>query len=95
MTLNLDTGDRTWGHLARTEHYGRVTDPSDYILLTKDELKSEPYCSTAQASHCMVYAKNNVKTFGVYNPRAAVLVSGYYTKFQFVNCNVIPTVFIQ
>uniref|UniRef100_A0A1B6E325 U8 snoRNA-decapping enzyme n=2 Tax=Clastoptera arizonana TaxID=38151 RepID=A0A1B6E325_9HEMI len=74
MAVSKDTGDRTWGHLATTEHFGRVTDMSDYIFLSQDDLKNEPYKSSAKASHCMLYAKNNVKTFGVYNPRAAVLM---------------------
>lgn len=73
--MSKNTGDRTWGHLATTEHYGRVTDSSDYIQVGKECLKNDPYYNSAQASHCMIFARNNTKTFGVYNPRAAILVS--------------------
>lgn len=73
--MSSDTGDRTWGHLASTEHFGRITDSSDYIQVDKENLENDPYYNSTQASHCMIFARNNVKTFGVYNPRAAVLVS--------------------
>lgn len=73
--MSLDTGDRTWGHLASTEQYGRITDSSDYIQVDKENLENDPYYNSTQASHCMIFARNKTKTFGVYNPRAAVLVS--------------------
>lgn len=74
-----DTGDRTWGSsawcLSATEHFGRPSpSESDYLLVTKDELKKPLYKECTQASHCMVFARNNEKIFGVYNPRAAVLM---------------------
>ncbi|XP_054287088.1 U8 snoRNA-decapping enzyme isoform X2 [Macrosteles quadrilineatus] len=69
-----DTGDRTWGHLASTEHFGRITDSSDYIQVDRDNLKNDPYFNSTQASHCMIFARNDKKTFGVYNPRAAILM---------------------
>uniref|UniRef100_A0A1B6F6U7 U8 snoRNA-decapping enzyme n=2 Tax=Cuerna arida TaxID=1464854 RepID=A0A1B6F6U7_9HEMI len=72
--MSSDTGDRTWGHLATTEHYGRITDTSDYIQVDKENLKNDPYYNSSQASHCMIFARNNIKTFGVYNPRAAILM---------------------
>lgn len=73
--MSQDSGDRTWGHLASTEHYGRITDSSDYITVDKENLKNDPYYNSTHASHCMIFARNNNKTFGVYNPRAAILVS--------------------
>uniref|UniRef100_A0A1B6M9X2 U8 snoRNA-decapping enzyme n=2 Tax=Graphocephala atropunctata TaxID=36148 RepID=A0A1B6M9X2_9HEMI len=72
--MSSDTGDRTWGHLATTEHYGRITDAADYIQVDKDNLKNDPYYNSSQASHCMIFARNDKKTFGVYNPRAAILM---------------------
>lgn len=78
--MEEDTGDRTWGNsawrLAATERFGRPSpSESDYVLVSKDELNKPLYRDCVQASHCMIFAKNNEKTFGVYNPRAAVLVS--------------------
>lgn len=76
--MSFDTGDRTWGHLASTEHFGRITESSDYIQVDKENLENDPYYNSTQASHCMIFARNKTKTFGVYNPRAAVLVSSEY-----------------
>lgn len=73
--MATNTGDRTWGHLASTEHFGRISNPQDYIEVEKENLKNDPYFNSTQASHCMIFARNDKKTFGVYNPRAAILVS--------------------
>nr|XP_018900102.1 PREDICTED: uncharacterized protein LOC109032434 [Bemisia tabaci]XP_018900103.1 PREDICTED: uncharacterized protein LOC109032434 [Bemisia tabaci]XP_018900104.1 PREDICTED: uncharacterized protein LOC109032434 [Bemisia tabaci]XP_018900105.1 PREDICTED: uncharacterized protein LOC109032434 [Bemisia tabaci] len=69
-----DTGDRTWGHLASTEIYGRPSTADEYTELTKEEINSEHYSSKTNACHCLLFARKNKKTFGVYNPRATVLM---------------------
>ncbi|XP_075225023.1 U8 snoRNA-decapping enzyme-like isoform X2 [Lycorma delicatula] len=75
-----NTGDRTWGvdnspyRLASTEHFGRPSTPDEYIHVKQDELKLPLYKDCTQASHCMIYARNNEKIFGVYHPRASVLM---------------------
>lgn len=75
--MNSDTGDRTWGHLADTELFGRVSNLSDYIQLPTDALKDPQYQKCTQACHCMVFARNTARVFNVYSARAAVLVSDY------------------
>lgn len=69
------TGDRTWGWLGSTEQFGRVPDPQEFIVIPKSQIHDEKYANSTQAAHCLVYAENNQKTFGIYNPRASILVS--------------------
>lgn len=75
--MNSDTGDRTWGHLADTELFGRVSNCADYIQLSTDALKDPQYHECTQACHCMIFARSTERIFNVYSSRAAVLVSDY------------------
>lgn len=71
---SADTGDRTWGHLADTELFGRISDSADYILLSTDDLKDPQYHDCTQACHCMIFARNLEKIFNIYSTRASVLM---------------------
>lgn len=75
--MNSDTGDRTWGHLADTELFGRVSDSADYTQLSIDALKDPQYHGYTHACHCMIFARNSERIFNVYIARAAILVSVY------------------
>lgn len=72
MIFNTEnTGDLTWGHLKDSESFGRKTSSEDFILWKEEtnfKIKTE-------ASHCLLYARNNSKIFDVYHPRASILVS--------------------
>ncbi|KAG8227543.1 hypothetical protein J437_LFUL008415 [Ladona fulva] len=69
-----ETGDNTWGHLASTSHFGSPSVVSDHITLRKEDIGSEKYKNYTHASHCMLYAKNNDKAFGIYKRRATILM---------------------
>lgn len=69
------TGDRTWGWLGSTEHFGRIPEPQEFIVIPKLQIHDEKYAQSTQAAHCLIYAENNEKVFGIYNPRASILVS--------------------
>lgn len=73
LFFSSDTGDLTWGHLEDTEVYGRKAPADDFIEIDRNAMKdkSEIKC---EASHCLIYAKNNKKVFDVYSPRAVILV---------------------
>lgn len=70
-----NTGDRTWGWLGNTEHFGREPDPREFIVIPKSQMNDEKYKCSTNAAHCMIYAENDEKIFNVYSPRAAILVS--------------------
>lgn len=70
------TGDCTWGWLGSTEQFGRDPEPNEFIIIPKSEIHDEKYARSTQATHCLIYADNsNERIFGIYNPRAAILVS--------------------
>jgi hypothetical protein len=69
-----DTGDGTWGHLADTEHFGRVS--RDYIVVPKADFDLPKYRGSTRAGHCMIYSRSEEKIFGIYTARAMILVSG-------------------
>lgn len=68
-----DTGDRTWGHLADKEHFGRVS--RNYIVVPKADLDLPKYCGSTRAGHCMIYSRSEERIFGIYSARAVILVS--------------------
>lgn len=72
--MNADTGDRTWGHLADTELFGRVSDSADYMQLPTDALKDPQYHECTQACHCMIFARSSQRIFNIYSARAAILM---------------------
>jgi hypothetical protein len=67
------TGDSTWGHLAETEHFGRVS--RNYIVVPKSDLDLPKYRGSTRAGHCMIYSRSEERIFGVYSARAMILVS--------------------
>lgn len=69
------TGDHTWGWLGSTEQFGRDTNPRDFTVIPKSQICDQKYKQSTQAAHCAIYANNDDKIFGIYNARAAVLVS--------------------
>lgn len=69
------TGDCTWGWLGSTEQFGREAEPNEFIVIQKSQLQDEKYTCSTQAAHCVIYADNSEKIFGIYNARATVLVS--------------------
>ncbi|XP_066992707.1 U8 snoRNA-decapping enzyme [Anabrus simplex] len=69
-----ETGDRSWGHLADTECFGRSCLNSDYVIISKEDLNLPQYKKSTQACHCMIYSRHTDKVFGIYHPRAAVLM---------------------
>lgn len=73
MTDAADTGDSTWGHLADTEHFGRVS--RNYIVVPKADLDLPKYRGSTRAGHCMIYSRSEERIFGVYSSRAMILVS--------------------
>ena len=75
--MNSDSGDRTWGHLAETELFGRVSDSADHIEMSIDVLDKPQYHNCTHACHCMIFARNTERIFNVYCARAAILVSLY------------------
>lgn len=74
--FSSNTGDLTWGHLEDTEVYGRRTVEDDYIQVDRETV-SKQYPIGREASHCLIYAKNNNKIFDVYCCRAVVLVCNF------------------
>lgn len=69
------TGDHTWGHLGSTEQFGRDAESNEFVVIPKSQIYDKKYVSSTQAAHCIIYAENNEKIFGIYNARAAILVS--------------------
>jgi len=69
------TGDRTWGWLSDTEQFGRDAEPNEFKVIPKSQIQNNKYARSTQAVHCLIYAENNEKVFGIYNPRAAILVN--------------------
>lgn len=69
------TGDYTWGWLGSTEQFGRDAEPNEFIVIPKSQIHDSKYACSTQAVHCLIYAENNEKIFGIYNPRATILVS--------------------
>ncbi|XP_025207964.1 uncharacterized protein LOC112603555 isoform X2 [Melanaphis sacchari] len=78
-SVMTSTGDRTWGWLGSTEGFGRLPEPNEFIVIPKSQIYNEKYtsCST-QAAHCLIYAENDEKVFGIYNPRASILMQLRY-----------------
>jgi hypothetical protein len=68
-----DTGESTWGHLADTEHFGRVS--RNYVVVPKADLNLPKYRGSTRAGHCMIYSRSEERIFGIYSARAMVLVS--------------------
>jgi hypothetical protein len=68
-----DTGDRTWGYLADTEHFGRVS--RNYSVVPKADLDLPKYRGSTRAGHCMIYSRSEERIFGIYSARAMILVS--------------------
>lgn len=68
------TGDRTWGWLGNTEEFGRDAEPNEFKVIPNSQILNEKYLCGTQAAHCMIYAENTEKVFGIYNPRATILV---------------------
>lgn len=75
ILVMTSTGDRTWGWLGSTEEFGRDAEPNEFEVICKSELLDKKYSCATQAAHCMIYAENTEKVFGIYNPRASILVS--------------------
>lgn len=76
LTLVMtNTGDRTWGWLGSTEAFGRLPEPNEFIVIPKTQIYCDKYASSTQAAHCLIYAETSEKVFGIYNPRASILVS--------------------
>jgi hypothetical protein len=73
MTEAADTGDSTWGRLAHTEHFGRVS--RNYIVVPKADLNLPKYRGSTRAGHCMIYSRSEERIFGIYRARAMILVS--------------------
>jgi hypothetical protein len=73
MTEAAGTGDSTWGHLADTEHFGRVS--RNYIVVPKADLDLPKYRGSTHAGHCMIYSRSEERIFGIYSSRAMILVS--------------------
>ncbi|KAJ4439640.1 hypothetical protein ANN_07768 [Periplaneta americana] len=67
-----NTGDRSWGHLADTEHFGRAC--TNYIVIAKEDLDQPQYCGSTHAGHCMIYSRTNERIFGIYSARAVILM---------------------
>lgn len=72
MTSN---GDHTWGWLGSTEQFGRLPELNEFIVIPKSQIRDEKYACSTNAAHCLIYAENSEKVFGIYNPRATILVS--------------------
>ncbi|VVC35970.1 NUDIX hydrolase domain,NUDIX hydrolase domain-like,Zinc finger, C2CH-type,NUDIX hydrolase, conserved [Cinara cedri] len=72
------TGDRTWGWLGSTEQFGRDAESNEFVVIPKSQLHNDKYTSSTQAAHCIIYAENEEKIFGIYNARAAVLMQLRY-----------------
>jgi hypothetical protein len=68
-----DTGDGTWGHLADTEHFGRVS--RKCIIVPRADLDLPKYRGSTRAVHCMIYSRSEERIFGIYSSRAIILVS--------------------
>lgn len=77
-TTMSETGDRSWGHLADTELFGRSNGKCEYAIVSDDKSAEFSSSECTQAAHCMIYSKFSDKVFGIYNPRAAILVSRYH-----------------
>lgn len=73
MTDMADTGDRSWGHLADTEHFGRPC--TNYIIVPKADFDLPKYRRSTRAAHCMIYSRTEERIFGIYRARAMILVS--------------------
>lgn len=71
----ISNGDHTWGWLGSTEHFGRISELNEFIVIPKSQLQDEKYAYSTQAAHCLIYAENSKKIFNIYNPRATILVS--------------------
>jgi len=72
------TGDRTWGWLGSTEQFGRDAEPDEFTVIPKSQIRDSKYASSTQAAHCLIYAENNEKIFGIYAARAAILMQLRY-----------------
>lgn len=68
-----DTGDGTWGHLADTEHFGRIS--RNCIVVPKADLDLPKYRGSTRAVHCVIYSRSEERIFGIYSSRAIILVS--------------------
>lgn len=67
-----DIGDGSWGHLAETEHFGRVC--TNYVLVPKADLGLPKYCGSTHAGHCLIFSRTEEKIFGIYTARAVILM---------------------
>lgn len=77
-SVMTNTGDRTWGWLGSTEAFGRLPEPNEFIVIPKSQIYCEKYASSTQAAHCLIYAETDEKVFGIYNPRASILMQLRY-----------------
>ncbi|XP_050433906.1 U8 snoRNA-decapping enzyme-like isoform X2 [Adelges cooleyi] len=75
---STSTGDGTWGWLGVDEDLGREAEPNEFVRLPEDKINETKYKSLTNAAHCMVYAENSEKVFGIYKIRAAVLMQLRY-----------------
>jgi len=79
--LDMTTGDYTWGWLGSTEHFGRVAEPNEFIVIPKSQIHDIKYAKSTHAAHCFIYAENNDKVFDIYNARATILMQLRYDGF--------------
>ncbi|PSN48637.1 U8 snoRNA-decapping enzyme [Blattella germanica] len=70
--MSSTTGDKSWGHLADTERYGRKSD--DYVTIPRSDLFKAQYKGLMHAAHCMIYSRTSDRIFGIYSARAIILM---------------------